>query len=189
MRRWISLLAPSLLFLCLSFMLPGLAWAGVNVNTASSAELQTLPGIGPSKANAIVAYRSENGPFSGLGALDAVPGIGPSTLQNISPLVEFGEASGSTPALPVERDPAPKPATAPSAPAPTAQRASGSGVNINVASAAELESLPGIGAAKAAAIVESRQSQGPFTSCQDLTRVSGIGQATVANMGSGCRAE
>ncbi len=185
MRRWMSLLA-----LVLSFLLPGVAWAGVNVNTASSAELQTLPGIGPSKAEAIVAYRNENGPFSSLSALDAVPGIGPSTLQNISPLVDFGEASGSAPIVPAQgKDLSPPNAPAAAAPAPSAPKAGGSGVNINVASAAELESLPGIGAAKAAAIVESRQNQGPFTSCQDLTRVNGIGQATVANMGSGCRAE
>lgn len=187
MRRWMSLLA-----LVLSFLLPGVAWAGVNVNSASSAELQTLPGIGPSKAEAIVAYRNENGPFSSLSALDAVPGIGPSTLQNISPLVDFGEGSGSapTPTVPVQALQAIPPQAPPvAAAAPSVPRASGSGVNINVASAAELESLPGIGAAKAAAILESRQNQGPFTSCQDLTRVSGIGQATVANMGAGCRAE
>ena len=186
MRRWMSLLAPALLMLCLSFLMPEAAWAGVNVNTASSAELQTLPGIGPSKAEAIVAYRSENGPFSSLSALDAVPGIGPSTLQNISPLVDFDQPSGAqAPAAltPSAQQPKAEPAT------PSTPRASGSGVNINVASAAELESLPGIGAAKAAAIVESRASQGPFSSCQDLTRVSGIGQATVQNMGSGCRVE
>ena len=119
MRRWMSLLA-----LVLSFLLPGVAWAGVNVNTASSAELQTLPGIGPSKAEAIVAYRNENGPFSSLSALDAVPGIGPSTLQNISPLVDFGEASGSAPIVPAQGkdlSPPTRPQQQPPLPAPQRQ--------------------------------------------------------------------
>ena len=193
MPRWMSLLskcllAPCLLALCLTFALPGVALAGVDVNTASSAELQTLPGIGPSKANAIMVYRSENGPFADLGALDAVPGIGPSTLEKVSTLVDFGKGSESLAADLTVQPEAGEPKSEPkSEPAPIAPM--GSGVNINVASAAQLESLPGIGAAKAAAIVESRQSQGLFSSCQDLTRVSGIGQATVANMGAGCKAE
>jgi len=37
--------------------------AAVNVNTASSAELEALPGIGPAKAKAIVEYRQKNGAF------------------------------------------------------------------------------------------------------------------------------
>lgn len=94
MPRWMSLVSKCLLaLLCLAFVLPGIALAGVDVNTASSAELQTLPGIGPSKANAIMVYRSENGPFADLGALDAVPGIGPSTLEKVSTLVDFGQGS------------------------------------------------------------------------------------------------
>jgi competence protein ComEA len=54
-------------------------------------------------------------------------------------------------------------------------------VDINSASAAELEALPGIGAAKAAAIVEERQVR-PFASVEDLERVRGIGPALVAEL-------
>jgi competence protein ComEA len=54
-------------------------------------------------------------------------------------------------------------------------------VDINSASAAELEALPGIGAAKAAAIVEERQLR-PFASIEDLERVRGIGPALVADL-------
>lgn len=52
-------------------------------------------------------------------------------------------------------------------------------VNLNTASAAELEALPGIGATKAAAIVQDRESNGPYASVDDLVRVSGIGEKTV----------
>jgi competence protein ComEA len=54
-------------------------------------------------------------------------------------------------------------------------------VDVNSASAAELEALPGIGAAKAAAIVEERQLR-PFASVEDLERVRGIGPALVAEL-------
>ncbi|MDO4796642.1 MAG: helix-hairpin-helix domain-containing protein [Coriobacteriales bacterium] len=49
-------------------------------------------------------------------------------------------------------------------------------ININTANADELKSLSGVGDATAAAIIEDRESQGPFTSPEDLMRVSGIGE-------------
>ena len=55
-------------------------------------------------------------------------------------------------------------------------------VNINTADAAELEKLPGIGAAKAAAILAYRQEHGPFEKPEDLMRVPGIKEATFARL-------
>lgn len=52
-------------------------------------------------------------------------------------------------------------------------------VNINTASAEQLALLSGIGAAKAAAIISYREQNGPFSSIDDLAKVSGIGAATV----------
>ena len=49
-------------------------------------------------------------------------------------------------------------------------------VNINTADSVELSSLPGIGSAKAAAIVEYRTEHGHFTTVDDLTKVQGIGK-------------
>lgn len=59
----------------------------INVNTASVELLETLPNIGPTRANAIVAYRNTVGGFSSIEQLDEVSGIGPATLDSIRPLV------------------------------------------------------------------------------------------------------
>ena len=55
-------------------------------------------------------------------------------------------------------------------------------INVNTADAELLAELPGIGPAKANAIIEDREANGPFESAEELTRVSGIGDATVANL-------
>ena len=54
-------------------------------------------------------------------------------------------------------------------------------LDLNSASMAELEALPGIGAAKAAAIIEERQVR-PFADVDDLERVRGIGPALLAEL-------
>lgn len=169
------------LFVLLGLMLSLTAWAGVNVNTASQSELEGLPGIGPTKASAIIEHRDAHGPFASLNELDDVPGIGPATLRNLDGMVEFGDALVSSNPDEVT-PPAPK-ATPRSAPA------TGSRVNINTASQSELETLPGVGPAKALAILGDRETNGAFGSCDDLTRVSGIGPATVANLSERCTAD
>ncbi|GAB4400832.1 MAG: hypothetical protein Kow00123_09360 [Anaerolineales bacterium] len=59
----------------------------LNLNTATAAELEQLPGIGPALAARIVQYRQEHGPFRTVDALLLVSGIGPSTLERIRNLV------------------------------------------------------------------------------------------------------
>lgn len=62
------------------FALP--AWAGVNPNQASQAELETIRGIGPSMATRIVAERQKNGPFkSPQDFARRVSGVGPKRLK------------------------------------------------------------------------------------------------------------
>jgi competence protein ComEA len=55
----------------------------VNINTADATLLDTLPGIGPSKAAAIVDYRTKNGPFTAIADIQKVKGIGPATFANL----------------------------------------------------------------------------------------------------------
>jgi competence protein ComEA len=55
-------------------------------------------------------------------------------------------------------------------------------VNLNTATAAELETLPGIGPVLAASILDHREQNGPFTSVDQLLDVSGIGEARLADI-------
>ena len=57
--------------------------ARVDLNAADRAALLTLPGIGESKADAILAYREEHGPFKKLDELLNVSGIGPSIVDGL----------------------------------------------------------------------------------------------------------
>lgn len=57
----------------------------VNINTANESDFQTLPGIGPAKAMAIVQYREEHGPFSQLDGIKNVSGIGDKTFEKLEP--------------------------------------------------------------------------------------------------------
>lgn len=59
----------------------------INLNTATMEQLDTLPGIGPSTAAAIIAYREENGPFTSIEGLLEVTGIGPAKFDQIKDLI------------------------------------------------------------------------------------------------------
>ncbi|MGN7399720.1 helix-hairpin-helix domain-containing protein [Cytobacillus praedii] len=55
----------------------------VNINTAEEAELQTLTGIGPAKAAAIIDYREKNGPFQAIEDLKLISGIGEKSFEKL----------------------------------------------------------------------------------------------------------
>lgn len=100
--------------LVLSVLLVTAAHAGgerVNINTADAATLdRVLDGVGPSKAEAIVAYRKANGPFKSVEQLAAVKGIGLSTVErNRDRIVIAGGAAPAKPAAGAKPAPA-KPA-------------------------------------------------------------------------------
>ncbi|GAB4504705.1 MAG: hypothetical protein Fur0043_16990 [Anaerolineales bacterium] len=63
----------------------------VNINTASAEELDQLPGIGPTIAQRIVAYRDEYGPFASIEDIVNVSGIGQATYNQIKDLITVGE--------------------------------------------------------------------------------------------------
>ncbi len=62
----------------------------VDINSAGAAELDTLPGIGPSTAAKIIEYRDDNGPFASIEQLMDVSGIGPAKFEAIKELVVLG---------------------------------------------------------------------------------------------------
>lgn len=59
----------------------------IHINTATSAELESLPYIGPALAQAILTYRELHGPFKNIDELLKVPGIGPKTFEKIKGLI------------------------------------------------------------------------------------------------------
>jgi competence protein ComEA len=65
----------------------GASTAPINLNTATVEQLDTLPGVGPVRAAAIVAWRNANGKFTSVDQLGEVDGIGPGRLEKLRPLV------------------------------------------------------------------------------------------------------
>lgn len=75
-------------------LMPGLSIGGtgllVNLNSASQAELENLPGIGPTLALRIVEYRTQYGFFKTIDELKNVPGIGEATYDEIKDMITVG---------------------------------------------------------------------------------------------------
>lgn len=63
----------------------------ININTASAAELESLPGIGPVLSERIVAHREENGPFTSLDQLADVEGISTGLIEQLRPLITLDD--------------------------------------------------------------------------------------------------
>ncbi len=67
----------------------------IAINDAEEDDLRQLPGIGPSKAKAILEYRDQNGPFESLNDLTKVKGIGPKTLARLRPFLTLKKSGDS----------------------------------------------------------------------------------------------
>src|SRR5688500_3698249 len=82
-----------LLILVTLFAFTGSVYATVNINTATQGELETLRGIGPAKAKAIIDHRKKNGLFKSADDLQKVSGIGPATVQKLRKDITVSGAS------------------------------------------------------------------------------------------------
>jgi competence protein ComEA len=71
----------------------GMAVTIVNLNTATSAELQALPGIGPATATRILEYRQKNGPFKKIEEVMNVQGVGEKIFLRLKPQLSVGTAA------------------------------------------------------------------------------------------------
>ncbi len=153
------------------------AWAGVDLNTASPQELESLPGIGKKGAQDILAAR----PFQSVDDLRKVKGIGDVKFQKLQPLVQVGSpAAAPTPTGTTAKmsDSPGAPTAAPARSGNSPRVAPGTVVNINTATREQLESLPGIGPLKAQAIIQGR----PFATVDDLKKVKGIKDGIIAKI-------
>jgi competence protein ComEA len=92
-RQWVVALAVTLLLGASGLAGPASAEVEhrVDINTASAAELASLPGIGDSKAKAIIEYRAAD-PFRTVEDLKKVKGIGDKTFESLRPNLMVSEA-------------------------------------------------------------------------------------------------
>jgi competence protein ComEA len=173
----------SLVLVFLFYCSTVLALATVNLNTASQAQLEALPGVGAVTAQAIMAAR----PFKSVADLKNVKGIGDARFNKIAPMVTA--AAEPVPAAPARAANSPisksaqemsrmnTPVQSPIASASAGIRA-GEQINLNSASETELERLPGIGPKKAEAIIQAR----PFHAIEEVMKVKGIKQGIFAKI-------
>jgi competence ComEA-like helix-hairpin-helix protein len=152
----------------------------IDVDRAGAEELARLPRVGLGLAKRIVADRAARGPFGGPGGLDRVPGVGTGLLAAIGPHLAFSgrPAAPSQGATTIAPGPGGAAGHAASPP-PSGPNSGGRPVDLNTADAAALDALPGVGPARARAVVEYRQANGPFRALQDLAKVPGFGPAAL----------
>ena len=90
-------------------ILPSIALATVNVNTAQQSELERTKGLDKVKAKSIIEWRNANGSIENFNALQKVPGFTPDLVDRLKPEVAFsGDAF-----VPPKKEPKKKPAAAP----------------------------------------------------------------------------
>ena len=69
--------------------------APININTATQAQFEALPGVGPKAAQRILDYRKQNGPFKKVEDLMNVKGFGEKTFLKLKPLLTTSEKAGA----------------------------------------------------------------------------------------------
>lgn len=144
----------------------------IDLNKAQKAELMQMPGIGPSRADAIINKRNEVG---GLQSADdiKVRGIGSKTLDGIQSHI-LPNPEAATPPLPSTINPN----NNPPADKPTKLKPGDMPININICPELDLQRLPGVGATLAKRIFAAR----PIKNWDELNKVKGIGSKLIDGM-------
>ncbi|MCB2153463.1 ComEA family DNA-binding protein [bacterium] len=152
----------------------------IDINRASAEVLQALPGIGPTRAEAIVADREQNGPFGTVNDLGRVSGIGEKTLESLRPMILASNVEPPpTPRREIAYSPTPTAPRYTPVPTPVPTETPLPIIHVNRATVAELQTLEGIGEKRAQDILVDRTANGPYRHPEDLMRVSGIGPKTI----------
>ena len=161
----------------------------IDINTADQKTLESLPGVGPATAKAIIAGR----PYKSVDELKKVKGMSDAKISVIKNMVTAGGATASSTTSAASQKVASAEKTVAGASATASQTAAsaeksatektskatkklapGQRVNINTATKEELQAIPGIGASKAQSIIAAR----PFDKPEDIMKVKGIKQKT-----------
>ncbi len=145
----------------------------IDPNVASEIELDRLPGIGPALARAIIRSRDGEGPFRSLQDLERVPGLGSSSVKRLAALVSLPATAERRPKRGGEVSRSGQ---------PESSRKWKQKLDLNRATVEQLEALPGIGPARAKAIVRWREEHGRFANLEALSEVRGIGRATLERL-------
>lgn len=148
----------------------------IDPNTATAAELDRLPGVGPALAARIVEER-DRAPFRSLDDLTRVPGIGAALATRLAGRVTLpagparSETGRNTALTPVQRASGTVGKTAPEGP-----------VDINYIGSTDLQKVRGVGPALAAKLIARRDSLGRFGSWEQVDEVAGVGPTMLSRL-------
>ncbi len=140
----------------------------ININTASKEELIKLPGIGEVKAESIIEFRKQNGPFKNISDIIKVKGIGEKTFNKFSDTITVEDSNEGLDFTEPEKEESLMDVNDTD---PTGR------LNINTATLEDFKLLPGIGDSKAEVIIEHREKNGNFKGISELKKVKGIGDS------------
>lgn len=165
--------------------------AAIDLNRASSVQLQRISGIGAAKAAAIIAYRESHGGFKNVDELIRVKGFGEKTLEKLRPYITVG-AGAIHDDVALQSDltqevSSPGDIVVPAESLDQARdrqtlgQATSAIININQAGFEELQKIRGIGPKLAQLIMEYRRRK-PFSHPDQLKQIKGIGPTTYEKM-------
>lgn len=139
----------------------------VEINNASKKRLESLPKVGPVRAEGIIKYRQSHN-IDTVTELTNIPGIGPKTARSVKDNILIHGSMPKGEALTSGES----------------SRDTGPIVHLNSAGVKKLTKLDGIGSVTAKKIIQYRQSNGTIHDFNELTSINGIGRATVKKLRS-----
>lgn len=164
---------------------PTTEYTYININTADSAMLQKLEGIGEVTAAEIIRYRNENGSFRNIEEIMLVTGIGEATFEKISPHIYVENPVYPSSVPEPETEPDTESETEPSAESGTEHIITLEEIaplDINTATAEELLLLPHVNEEIAADIIKLRNDLNGYSSVYELLFIEKLEQKQVAEM-------